>query len=1049
MQQPSFSIYDASAGSGKTYTLVREYLRIILTAQRDDAYRNILAITFTNKAVHEMKSRIVGSLSEFAKDDPNDKAVDLMESLSVLTGLSLNRIKEKSQQIIRHIIHNYAAFDISTIDKFTHRVIRAFSHDLNLPVTFEVSLDTENLLAEAVDAIIARAGEDDILTKLLIDFTMEKTDDDKSWDISREIFNTGRLILNENNRDEIANLQQTTITDFIALKQKLSDACAALESENAGLAQAALGVLEHHGVELKSFSGSYFPKHLEGICRGVFNPANKTYREPEDIKVNKGAKDINIIESLVPQLLDITNRIYKNYGRRDFYKAFLRNITPLSLLNTVGQELKQIQAEQNVLSISEFNAIIHNEIQNQPAPFIYERLGERYRHFFIDEFQDTSEMQWQNLVPLINNALAGQDDYGQKGTLLIVGDPKQSIYRWRGGKAEQFIGLSKGENPFSNPDKQLFSLDTNRRSYAEVVRFNNELFAMLSEEFAHADYNDLYLNRSRQLPNDKKGGYVDIRFLDEATENEEGESPDRNSQFTAAIEATIAQALERGFLHREIVILTRKRDQGVAVAKYLTERNIPIVSSETLLLIHAMEVRFMVALLRYLDNNADAEAKAFFLYYIAKELQSALPLHDFIATGISHRDEVHFESWLQAMGVKLPFGDIRRKSLYEAVEMIVAACIRPEKNNAYVQHFLDIVLEREFRSQGGLSDFLDFWEKSGSKFSIASPEGRDAIRIMTIHKSKGLEFPVVIFPFAEEDFSRKPKDKLWLDIEDDTMGIPKVLIDNNKAVEGFGEGAAVIYQQKKQEELLDNINVLYVALTRAEEQLYIISGMNLNKNGTVKENNLSAFFIKYLQKENLFDTGRFHYHFGNPEKVSPKPKETDKPIAITPVIEAMDMSAIKIAQREAIMWGSRQQEAIEYGNLVHEVMSFVHTAADVDLAVTKALESGIVNLLQSGAIREMAQRIVTEPELLPFYAPGNTILNEQAIIRQSSGILKPDRMALGSDGGVLLLDYKTGAHLPKHNQQLEAYAAAIEEMGYHVTKKALVYIGETLEIVHL
>ena len=203
MQRPSFSIYDASAGSGKTYTLVKEYLKIILSATKNDAYRNILAITFTNKAVHEMKSRIVGNLSQFAKDDPNPKAQDLMQVLSLETGLSLIQIKTKSQQIIKHIIHNYAAFDISTIDKFTHKVIRAFAHDLKLPMNFEVTLDTENLLIEAVDGIIAQAGEDEVLTKLLIDFTKEKTDDDKSWDISREILDVGRLINNENNRNEI------------------------------------------------------------------------------------------------------------------------------------------------------------------------------------------------------------------------------------------------------------------------------------------------------------------------------------------------------------------------------------------------------------------------------------------------------------------------------------------------------------------------------------------------------------------------------------------------------------------------------------------------------------------------------------------------------------------------------------------------------------------------------------------------------------------------------------------------------------------------------
>ena len=219
------------------------------------------------------------------------------------------------------------------------------------------------------------------------------------------------------------------------------------------------------------------------------------FHEFEDIAINKTAKDKAIIESIIPELLLVLDKIYKNFEKRDFYKAFLKNITPLSLLHTVSNELAKIQSEQNVLSIAEFNAIIHREIQNQPAPFIYERMGERYRHFFIDEFQDTSEMQWQNLIPLIDNALSGQDETGQKGTLMIVGDPKQSIYRWRGGKAEQFIELSKDWNPFNNPDKKLVRLGTNYRSYSEVIEFNNAFFKMLSDEFENEDYCDLYANK--------------------------------------------------------------------------------------------------------------------------------------------------------------------------------------------------------------------------------------------------------------------------------------------------------------------------------------------------------------------------------------------------------------------------------------------------------------------------------------------------------------------------------------------------------------------------
>ncbi|CAD0003201.1 UvrD-helicase domain-containing protein [Flavobacterium chungangense] len=1052
MQSPSFSIYDASAGSGKTYTLVKEYLKIILSSPKNDAYRNILAITFTNKAVHEMKSRIVGSLSEFTKDEPSVKAIELMEDLSRETGLSVIKIKTKSQNIIKHLIHNYAAFDISTIDKFTHKVIRAFAHDLNLPMTFEVTLDTENLLVEAVDAIIAQAGQDETLTNLLIDFTMEKTDDDKSWDISREILETGRLVLNENNRNEILHFHDKSIEEFVVIKKKMSVLCADLEKENAGLAVDLLELIDKNGIDLKSFSRGTFPNHLESIRDGKFNPRNKTFHEFEDIAINKTAKDKALIENLIPEFLQVLSKIYKNFEKRDFYKAFLKNITPLSLLNTVSNELAKIQSEQNILSISEFNAIIHREIQNQPAPFIYERLGERYRHFFIDEFQDTSEMQWQNLIPLIDNALSGQDDFGNKGTLMIVGDPKQSIYRWRGGKAEQFIELSKDNNPFSNKDKKIEHLDTNYRSYSEVIDFNNAFFKLISTEFSNEDYKNLYENHSFQNTNSKKGGYVNISFLPIIEKNDfadEEEVMEKSDLYVLATLNTIQKVIREGFEYKDIAILTRKRDQGIAIANYLTEQNIPLLSSETLMIQNATEVRMIIHLLKYLNNSIDLESKANFLHFLANTKEIEMPIHDFISKGMKQTLESDFEKWLLTFDVLLSFEDIRKKSLYEAVEIIISKFVLPSDGNAYVQYFLDIVLERDIRNQAGIADFLNYWNKNAEKFSIPSPEGNNAVRIMTIHKSKGLEFPVVIMPFAEEDYNRKPKDKLWLDAEEANLGVPKALIDNSSAVEGFGESASAIFNLKKQEELLDNINVLYVALTRAEEQLYVISqSLKERKDGDFP-NNMASFFIKYLIHKGVYDSEKLEYEFGNSMKLSPPGKVLDLVKTIPIVSEVLNPKNIKIAQREALMWGTHQQEAISYGNIVHEILAFVKDKSDIDLAITKAIENGLIIYSQKETVSKTLNEIVNHPEINVCFNGEDSILNEQTIVQKEGKTLKPDRIVLTKDRTAYLLDYKTGAKNPKYINQIQEYQNAVEDLGYKVLKMALVYIGTEIDVVNL
>lgn len=1048
LQKPAFSIYNASAGSGKTYTLVKEYLKIILTSNKVDAYRTILAITFTNKAVHEMKSRIVDSLFDFTKDTISEKSLALMQDISIDTGLSLHEITTKAKAIIKNIIHNYAAFDISTIDKFTHKVIRSFAIDLNLPINFEVSLDTESLLQEAVDAIVAEAGNDEELTKLLIDFTMEKTDDDKSWDISTEIFNTGKLILNENNRNEVLALKEKSIPQFINLQKRLKELCKDLELQTQTLATEILASLEAKNIDLKSFKGGYFPKHLLSIQEGKFNPNNKTYHEFEDIAINKTAPDTFLIESLIPELLGSLAIIYEKFQKKNFYEAFLKNITPLSLLNTVSNQLAKIQEEQNILSISEFNKLIHEHIQNQPAPFIYERLGERYRHFFVDEFQDTSEMQWQNLVPLIDNALSSEDLQGERGSLLIVGDPKQSIYRWRGGKTEQFIDLIHDANPFSNQDKKVFNLESNYRSHEEIIHFNNAFFKYLSGKLQQKEYRDLYENKSFQKTNTKKGGFVEILFLSDIQKEQTEEEKTSDDLYLLKTLETIHRVQKQGFTLGEMVILVRNNSKGVLLANYLTENKIPVVSSESLLLDSSPEVRLIVYLLRYLNDKKDIESLAHSLYYFSKNFDVHKTTHDFIWEGIQNKTEESLELWLQKFGISLYFRALRRKSLYEIVEYLFLKAIPQEQNNAYTQFFLDIVLERDIKNQISIGDFLEYWDKNKHKLSIHTSENNEAIRIMTIHKSKGLEFPVVIFPFAEENYSTNKREKMWLNSPDEELEFDQFLIDKSSKINDYGQDAQNVFAQKKQEDLLDNINVLYVALTRAEEQLYVISSWKEPNAKGELPNNLTSYFREFCQYHAGFDADGKRFALGSPERISAKSIVLAPNRTIKPITSAVNESSIKIAQREALMWGSLQLEAISFGNVMHEILAFVKTRKDVDFALQKALEEGLIAENQKEVVFQKLNEIVNHPQLMEFFDTEGKIFSERSMVKSGAKINIPDRVVV-RNSEAFLLDYKTGLPNPKYTQQVSEYADVLEAMGYRVLKKALVYIGETIEIVTL
>ena len=447
----SFTIYNASAGSGKTYTLVKAYLKILFSSSNQYLFKNILAITFTNKAVAEMKERIIDMLKTFSEAAILKTSSSMFNDICEELEIEPKELHEKSKKLLNTIIHNYAAFDISTIDGFTHKLIRTFAHDLKLPLNFEVELDQDLLLNEAVDSLIAKAGTDDALTKILVDFAIEKADDDKSWDVSFDFNKIAKLLVNENDMPFIETLKHKTLSDFKGLKANLKKDIVSFEKQIIEEAQSVLTLIEEAGLEFGDFSRGSLPKHFQNLVNKKFD-VNFDLNWQIDLLENnplypkKVSDDVaSIINQIQPRLVNAFKNTKQFVFHLKFLKAFYKNVTPLSVLNAINNELNILKIEQNKMLISEFNSIISKEIQNQPTPFIYERIGEKFKHYFIDEFQDTSVLQWENLIPLLDNSLSAEN-----GTTMLVGDAKQAIYRWRGGKAEQFIDLF-------NKTKQAFS----------------------------------------------------------------------------------------------------------------------------------------------------------------------------------------------------------------------------------------------------------------------------------------------------------------------------------------------------------------------------------------------------------------------------------------------------------------------------------------------------------------------------------------------------------------------------------------------------------------
>jgi ATP-dependent exoDNAse (exonuclease V) beta subunit len=651
---------------------------------------------------------------------------------------------------------------------------------------------------------------------------------------------------------------------------------------------------------------------------------------------------------------------------------------------------------------------------------------------------------------------------------MLVGDPKQAIYRFRGGKAEQFINISDKNNNQYFPfiEKQVENLKTNFRSFSEVISFNNSFFKFIANEFEQADYKNLYENLSSQKPNKKIGGKVNISFVtNESDENEYNpdqqnnpENEEQNSQFSELTKKYLKKTLQiiqnclaEGFGLKDMVLLLRNKKEGAYLANYLTENNIKIISSESLFIQNAPEVKFLISLLHYVNNENNLEAKIDWLYYIAKQILNLENIHDFLveAKSLNYHET---ELFLTNYNFQISFQNIKNKSLYDTIENLISVFIPEKATQSYVMYFVDLVLERDIKLQDSISDFLTYWQQTGFQKSIPSPEGLDAIKIMTIHKSKGLEFPVVIYPFANEQINSKTK-KIWVNLNNENIDIKESLIHKDKNFNKLNAETNQQNQDFEQANKLDVINVLYVALTRAIEQLHIVSSFTISKTGKITNaNNISKFFIAYLENQNLFKQDQLDYSFGESRTLNLKTeeKQLEQKVfnqEITSVKQKLNFSAIKIAKKEALIWGTKQKDAIEFGNIIHEIMALIKQPNEIKNALNRSVEKGLIIKNEVVFYEETINQIINHPDLKDFFKPKNIVLNEQSIISKNINS-KPDRVEINQNK-TYLLDYKTGAHLPKYEIQLNNYQKALEDMNFVVVKKCLVFIADNIKVIHL
>lgn len=1073
---------------------------------KENYYKHVLAVTFTKDAANEMKERIVSSLLRISKLNDNEEDILLNAILKELQEeyVEQNFTKEilikRAGKIFANLLHNYSDFAVSTIDSFNNRIVQSFTRDMGLPFNYMVELEQDEILEQATKLLLEEAGEkgNQSLTKVLVDFAIKQVDEEKSWDIERLLQDFGSNIFQEGKKPLIAQLEKLTKKDFIDSRNQLFEFKNAVEQELKDLADKGMRAIINTGFEEKDFyygkTGIYgfFQKYSQQIDSKFFiDFANKNVLKTiEDDKWDGSKNKISVPENLKLTLSQIFEQLEKLKDKYVSDYIIVTNLLPyiylLATINELDKKLKKLMSEKNKVHISDFNQKINQIVEREPIPYIYERIGERFKHILIDEFQDTSQMQWHNLIPLVSNSL------GFDFQNMLVGDAKQAIYRWRSGNADLIVHLPNV--PTADPDSpvgenaMIFhdhfhakNLSKNFRSKGQIIDFNNQLFEFLASEYAKnfpalADY---YKEVKQEIDN-QEGGHVQISFLSAEQDYDE-------ATFEQCLKIVTDLVDNKGYTYKDIAILARTNPKASKLAERFLEHKIQVISSESLLLTYSPKVNFIVSFLRIMTQPLNPAAKADLLYFLYDhfngELQANLPFDDnthlaigTVCNSFKFKDFANFIR--EKFSKPINFKTLQYLSIYEVAEELIRTFQLnfDSKQQIYLQKLLDVMLDYGLRNSNNLPDFLDYWDKKKSKISITTPETGNAIRIMTIHKSKGLQFPVVILPYADWETTPKQGEKLWLSWENDIcpklktviLPVKKELLETQFAEE---------YEREMQATFIDAVNLLYVALTRPEERLYIMGKESKSKKDTPSsvqeilniyvekmncqtvEDEVGQHFLlrndengKYSQKEaKMKDSYELSYFLSTECRDKIRMRRDDKKVKINNQHEVKSENDIDIQG----LYDARKQ-----GLLVHTAFERVKYQSDILRAVQKLVNDGYIKEEEKEAIEAKMNKIIALPEIRDFFEKKESrqIFNEkELVVKEESSVktqttaakvLRPDKIVIDNNL-ITIIDYKTGIEkLKEHTRQLNEYGRALAEMegfGNYQIQKFIVYT-EVLEV---
>jgi len=1108
----SILLYSASAGSGKTYTLTIEYLKLALQEEEKRGYfRRILAVTFTIKAAEEMRSRIIEYLTgiaeyplfeNFSSNQVSQFStiIDTIYDDFLTSGESISKVEisRRAQVTLQQILQDYGLFSVMTIDSFVQRLSASFVEELNLPSQFEVILDSNKLIKDLIDQLMEKVNlhGDPHLTSLILDYARNEVNEDRNWNLIRSSFHQYfKICLQEDFLQVQDHIRSFSITDFMTIENQISYFVSSIQKELKEIADKIILLIDSIQVDDSEFVRgakgplNYFKKFSlntdlepnkftylkEAISSGKWYSKNSS--PLSKVQIDGIADQLSILGQ---SFIEIHEQVINKYLLLLLIK---KDIKKIALLSSVVEELSRYQAENNSVSISEFSKKIYEVISQDPVPFIYEKLGDRYFHILIDEFQDTSILQWQNFMPLIENSVS----INKRN--LLVGDPKQSIYKFRGGEVGLIASMTNhnaelvGNKVGSNELDQIrydyllgnttnINLPNNFRSAKEVVDFNNKFFDFIANNEAYQAYSSLLspiygknMKQDPRLEPSKGKGFVDIVILNSTLKTSPTQVSDSNMLLDVCIDQ-IKQSLAKGFCFKDIAILTRKNKDSKFIAIQLKELGYPVISSDSLLVHYSSIVGFIQTFMR-LANNPDQ----FTLHELLFQYNQLVGHSEILSENITkvQGDYMrHCIDFFNVQSICLEQNKLKDSHLVPFVYYLIDKfdLFNHHEGTEYLFKFLDILNEFSLVQSNSIAEFLEYYDDNKSSFCIASPDHLNAITISSIHKSKGLEYPIVIIPFASWSH-QVGSEKIWYDLkniefDELTVSESKSLGHfyskvNTKTLIGF-EDLHGQSQHEKEAVFLDALNMLYVGATRARLHLhFIVAKPSDEAHGTTKAIfNISVGDMlckmaenegRLLLTESYLLTSPYtefisHYVFSEnqiPECIS-KSKGLEYAHKMVDIQSHLfEIPKIRVDSSKSDMFTLADKKR-EKGNVLHDFLAQLKGIKDWRIHYSKTTS------IHSFEFMDDINQILEDPIIREFFIDEELLFVENDILCPDGSVYRPDRV-IRKEGVVFIIDFKSGKRNEVHKSQIGNYCKILQDMGFSSPKGVLIYLSEK-EVVY-